>query len=415
MAAGAASLIGWIDLSSDQLVKARTFIQDLREEGVLDELGFGILQTSISDVLYPATNTIMTRARYLYFIPAIYDQMERDRIRSAQARRESERRQTNLCIVLCKTEPSPGSGVIGRDKKEHLQRFPSNIYWNPLRMLGFMRRVTSEARYHQGLDEYYDALRPVRDDDRTAHAAAEAEPSWDPHRPVANYVEPGGTIKETTDFRLTREEAKDLRDRFSRLSAPEAPSLLSSLISEEETLDLSWPWDAPTSHPFLRKVLTHARALSALAWGMTIQYYSLLSARREEANLEPCQADLPTAFKNWFAQARPLLQDWDIDDFFRQPYVATALRRLDAEQIRGWHSLVLRSKSASSLLKDVEAQEIISKRERTKKPSKARLHVARQLELWKPPSAISGTYGLTYRHAVGSRIVRDIRAGLRRA
>jgi hypothetical protein len=70
--------IEWVDLSLDDVRQAKEFLRSLQDEGVLDELGFGILQSAIADQLYPATNTQMTRSRYLFFLPAIYEVLERE-------------------------------------------------------------------------------------------------------------------------------------------------------------------------------------------------------------------------------------------------------------------------------------------------------------------------------------------------
>ena len=49
-------------------------------DNTLDELGFGILGDAFADVFFPATNTIMTRTRYLVFIPALCLVVEQERL-----------------------------------------------------------------------------------------------------------------------------------------------------------------------------------------------------------------------------------------------------------------------------------------------------------------------------------------------
>ena len=64
--------ISWVDFSPEDLRRARDPTKGMQPKGVLDELGFGILQSAMADRLYPATTTVMTTSRYLYFVPAIY-------------------------------------------------------------------------------------------------------------------------------------------------------------------------------------------------------------------------------------------------------------------------------------------------------------------------------------------------------
>src|SRR5437867_1684275 len=96
--------ISWIDFSSEDLRRARDLIKGMQDEGVLDELGFGILQSAIADRLYPATTTVMTTSRYLYFVPAIYALLERRRFRSADVDDQARELQDELREVLGRNE-----------------------------------------------------------------------------------------------------------------------------------------------------------------------------------------------------------------------------------------------------------------------------------------------------------------------
>jgi hypothetical protein len=69
------------------------------------------------------------------------------------------------------------------------------------------------------------------------------------------------------------------------------------------------------------------------------------------------------------------------------------------------------------LLRDEAAQELIRRREKEKRPYKARLRSLRHLERWKAPRTYGQQedrfYELTYRHGIGRRFVEDILTGLR--
>ena len=51
-------------------------LKALTPGGVIDELGFLVLQGAFAEQFYPAVTTPMTRPRYLIFVPAIYQYLE---------------------------------------------------------------------------------------------------------------------------------------------------------------------------------------------------------------------------------------------------------------------------------------------------------------------------------------------------
>jgi len=75
--------VTWLDFRADDLARARDFIRSLQEEGVIDELGFLALLGRFSDLLHPATTTLMRSARYFYFIAGIYRSLEREGVRAS--------------------------------------------------------------------------------------------------------------------------------------------------------------------------------------------------------------------------------------------------------------------------------------------------------------------------------------------
>src|SRR3954469_8752301 len=105
--------VTWLDFRADDLSQARDFIRSLQEEGVIDELGFLALQGRFSDLLHPATTTLMRSARYFYFVAGFYRQLEREKgVRSSQVAFLARQRQDDLATVLAVQE---SVGVIGRE------------------------------------------------------------------------------------------------------------------------------------------------------------------------------------------------------------------------------------------------------------------------------------------------------------
>ena len=69
----------WLSPSSAEITRARAVLEALRTPGVIDELGFLMLNGAFAERVYPGVTTIMTRARYLIFLPAIYRYLEQSR------------------------------------------------------------------------------------------------------------------------------------------------------------------------------------------------------------------------------------------------------------------------------------------------------------------------------------------------
>jgi hypothetical protein len=93
--------IAWLSSSSAEIARARDVLKALKPGGVLDELGFLVLFGAFADRLYPATNTVMTRARYLVFVPAIYKSWKKVEGRQERTLTVSPETFSSSCQRLC--------------------------------------------------------------------------------------------------------------------------------------------------------------------------------------------------------------------------------------------------------------------------------------------------------------------------
>src|SRR6186713_1049536 len=171
--------VTWLDFRAEDLSQARDFIRSLQEEGVIDELGFLALQGRFSDLLQPATTTLMRSARYFYFVAGIYLQLEWEGVRSTQVALLAQQRQDELANVLTDKERV---GVIGREAGMTLRQFPSLIYWSALRKLGILTSNLSEGGYQEQFDDIRRQRRAYQDDDKTPHGSVGPQ-YWDPTLP----------------------------------------------------------------------------------------------------------------------------------------------------------------------------------------------------------------------------------------
>ncbi|WP_396908646.1 DUF6361 family protein [Mycolicibacterium sp.] len=66
------ALIAWLDASSEDQRRMREIVSLFSERESRDELGIGQVRDALSDLLWPGTSTLFTRARYFLFIPWCY-------------------------------------------------------------------------------------------------------------------------------------------------------------------------------------------------------------------------------------------------------------------------------------------------------------------------------------------------------
>ena len=159
-----ASTFAWLDHSENDRRKALDVVDLFREQDTRDELGIGTVRDALADSLFPGISTIQTRAKYLLFIPWIYQALEAGRTKSGDVVRLARRHEIDLIYQLLKSDDT--DGVIGKDAKAGLQRLPSSVYWAGLGVFGIRRFQGSLDQYHRSLDGFYLGRRQI-------HASAE--------------------------------------------------------------------------------------------------------------------------------------------------------------------------------------------------------------------------------------------------
>jgi len=132
------SQLGWIDFSPAHRNKVMLVMDLFKEQGVIDELGLGTIRDTISDLIFPGTSTIQTRAKYFLLIPWILQDIEsRGKIDRFQS--ELEESEINFVRVLHKNSPK-SSGIIGATlPNKNPKRKPSSIYWSGLRTYDILK------------------------------------------------------------------------------------------------------------------------------------------------------------------------------------------------------------------------------------------------------------------------------------
>jgi hypothetical protein len=133
--------IGWIDFSPEHRQRVGAILDMLKPEGMVDELGIGIIRDALADRMFPGFSTIQTRAKYFFIIPYILFDYQMLKRRNNNALRYLEQREYEVMWELAeKYNHKDGCGVIGitKRKRQTIARRPSAIYWNGLNVYGFV-------------------------------------------------------------------------------------------------------------------------------------------------------------------------------------------------------------------------------------------------------------------------------------
>jgi hypothetical protein len=403
------STFTWLDYSERDRRRALDVIDLFRESGTVDELGVGTIRDAFSDLLFPGTSTIQTRACYFLLLPWTYLRLERLRTRSARVAESARWEELRLNEVLLKGPDT--DGVFGSTKGKALKRLPSAAYWGGLASWGILLFPGFQHGYFQSLDSFYKKLQTP--DPQAADPESRSAPptNWHPHVPPA----PKG-FPDVASVALRHEDAEYLRDRIlSRHSG----TLLAELVSGPRTaLAVDQPWDVEGSMaipPKLREVLHHARLFSTTMNGAALLYNLMLAEKRRHAD--------------WIDRYRERLGDWAIQmealgaEFahWKQDEIGklwevvkrSARRPHPAAEyfVSQWLDLLPPKHGFQHVADSVPARRLIQARELRLKGGRARLYSQRHLELW---GGASGTSPMNYRWSDARVILRDIHDGLAR-
>lgn len=379
-----ASHLSWVDFSESDRRTMLSIISMFSGKDTVDELGIGSVRDAFANRFFPGTSTIHTRAKYMLFVPWTYQLVERTRLSRDKAREEVTRIEVRTIDALL--ESSDTSGLIGKEAKDRLQRFPSSVYWGGLYSWG-IRRCPGSQSY------YFERIYPRR-------LQRDSSPNWDPYLPSIPDEFP-----DEASFQLTHEEAMYLMDRI-RISHPD--SLMTVLLDCGRPTYTGFLWQQPVVEQLeadLGADVEHARDFSETMWGATV-LYNLMLAQLRDGDSPEYRDDL----RQW---ALAIRDRWDVLAGWASSPAAfwgsTALRsaRIPPRTrmfIENWFRLVY-SGNPEGMAENERARELIKKRELMLKGSRARLSNERALNQW---TGRSGYFQLNYRWLIAFRLLSDI-------
>lgn len=151
--------IGWIDFSKEQRNKVLSVINLLSEPGAVDELGVGTIRDSFSNIFFPGTSTIQTRAKYFLLTSYLLSELEREKgMTPDKMINRLHEQELNFIDIL---KQSGQNGIIGETAGIHLKRKPSDIYWSGLRTFNMF------TGGQMSLNDYVRVVCHIRDNKQT--------------------------------------------------------------------------------------------------------------------------------------------------------------------------------------------------------------------------------------------------------
>lgn len=142
--------LGWIDFSKTERNKVLSVLELLGEKGVLDELGISPVRDAYSDLFFPGTSTIQTRAKYFLIVPYAFKDLEfNNKYTYSKLKKSFDDCEERCAHRFLENNPDE-DGVIGKriiQGGSWVKRTPASIYWAGLRKYGIFRGKMSIDQY----------------------------------------------------------------------------------------------------------------------------------------------------------------------------------------------------------------------------------------------------------------------------
>jgi hypothetical protein len=401
------SLFSWLDYAESDRRAAMDVIDLFRDQDTRDELGIATVRDTFSDILFPGTSAIQTRARYFLIIPWIYRRLEKSKVESAEVAFRA--RKDELALIDALVASDDPKGTIGLRARKTLKRLPSAVYWQGLGRWGIRTFRGARDQYHRSLDRFYSRTGgTVRNDDGEVVEAGRTR-NWDVGLPP----EPDG-FPRVCSLALTHPEAEYLRDRITH-AAPQ--SLLAYVVNNtSDSPDVDFPWEHPdvgALPDYVAAPLREAQNFSEVMYGANLLYNIMLAELRKDQDSLELYGSWLVDWRAEIANNWARYQRWDLAQFWN-----TVIRGGGRIPLRtrafvdAWLKLVLQTPKLDPAKSDA-ARTLIGDRERELKRGLARVDGGRALEIW---GGAAGTARMDYRwNAVVKQIVTDIHEGLARA
>jgi hypothetical protein len=401
---------GWIEFSASDRQKFASALDQLKPEGMVDELGLGTLRDGIANQLFPGMSTIHTRAKYFFIVPYIlhdYEQLLKNGKAKKNAIKYLEDEEYEIMWQLQeKYSEVENSGVIGilRKRPKKIVRRPSMIYWNGINIYGFMQTgglsapvFLQKATNHELASLLADIL---AGDDHTDDADADYENIF------RVKFKPSKNWRQDLSIELSHAEAEFFYDQVRSIGKGR---MIARLLTDDKLWQIFTASDnfgifakeavRVLEEGELKKQLTIAHDFSELMYGAHITYNHLLQkAKFNKSNYEE-------DFDEWLYSLRHEMIDFEGFDVSTLISYNPHTRKTTQKFLHSWWELV-----NETSIDRVRRDELVESQEFDVKKSKSRLRY-KKLDDVREEGWIGLTF-LQYRNRVVKTILSDIKRGL---
>ncbi len=396
------AILAWLDHSEAEQQRAREIIRFFSQPESRDELGLGGIRDALSNTLFPGTSVLLTRARYLLFVPWLYREGARRGHVGSKLTQWVEWNERHLIGAL--RNGGDLYGLIGIQVGAAVKILPSTIYWNTLRRFKILRREATPGQV-VGLPQ---VTRPVED---VTEFLGHSNAVWAPTIPPA----PDGFFDLTRcDFALTYDEATWLAERI----VDAVPGTLLQFLVERgsrSSAGAAYAWedpDAVAATGRVRDALDEARRFALAMHGAALLYNILLAERAKKLGLSKHDGrrdQFATQLDEWCREIEASdIGGWDLNGLWA--LVAERGRPVKdrtREFVAAWINLAKRM-NGHGLAENEDARALVQSRELYQKRSQARLRNDRLMRQW---GGASGSGRITFRWPVVARLLNDIADG----
>ncbi|MFC2109335.1 DUF6361 family protein [Bacteroidota bacterium] len=398
-----AASFGWIDFSDEQRDRVNAVIDMLSAGGTIDELGVGSVRDALGDWMFPGVSTIQTRPKYFIILTEILQNYIRKNIKKEKIKNLDDyltNEENRIMHLLAKNHDyKEGDGVIGiKVAKENgeLARKASFIYWNGLRIHGFINTHLSRTQYVKEYD--VSALgNDVSDEELSSH--------FDHNFEIKGHQL--NVINEDMKLDLNMEQAKFIKDQLLDTTHPQKQNynLLTQLLKDRkrEEIVLSAANFREAAELLLevedlpsetKAILRIALDFDLLMNGAHIRYNIQLHKKAGTNNYD----DL---WQEWLLKletSRFNIERLDFNYVFSE--IATGVDTQTQRFMKSWQEEILKANRNEIVL-----DKLVYNQEISKKGNKAKLILKDgEYQSW------VGISGLEYRFNIVKNIIKDLQA-----
>ena len=390
------SQLAWLDFSAEDQRRTREILRLFEETESRDELGIGQVRDAFSDLLFPGTSVLLTRARYFLIVP--WCAQTADKTAHWKYPLSMDAVERRALVALKKAAPGE-FGIIGARAGAAVKNLPSVIYAHALERYGIARDPIELVADEENLGE---------------HVTRQALGRWVSSLPP---VPPGFPDEIPGGVQLMHEEAAWLAEQIASSSPG---SYFTHLLQSALPADgIDWPWEHPalsTVDRDMHGLVKDAELFSLAMHGAALLYNLLIAEWYEKEELtrvpEPVEA-YREALDDWVGSAasHPLSDSWDTNAMWQRileqnpRIVANARAR---RFISDWLDVFVQG-DFDGIADNGALRQLITERERAVKGPQSRLRNEKLLRNW---AGASGTQRLAYRWGNVATLIRDIHAGL---